>query len=135
MGLHHDPVKPVGDLLVGFDLPQASALLIFQPRVLELPDLVELGECVKLALEVGRVELVKILVAEDAVLLQFLLEELPDLLGVEILDLQEVRGGMSCLLNVDLLVLDDFDTGAEEAILTRLSNDLLLERDLERLGN
>lgn len=87
----------------------------------------ELLEGVQFSFEVCGVELVKVLVTEDPVLLQFLLEEVPDLLGVEILYLQEVSGVLCRLLNVDLLLVDDLDAGAEEPILASLSDNFLLQ--------
>lgn len=133
--LLHQLVKPHGDFLISLVErdPLPTALGVLQPRVFELPDLVEFLERIQLPFEVGTIELVIVFEIEDPVLLQLLLEEISDLLGVQILQFKQVCGILGRRLNVYLLILDDFDTCAEETILPCLSDDLLLERDLSYL--
>lgn len=106
------------------------SIVVLHARILQLPNLVEFFKGHKLLLKVLLVELLEAAVAEDAVVFQFLLEDLTNLLGVKLTEAQHF-GRLSCSgLYVDFFVLNNFDSRLEETILLGMPNHLLFNRDV-----
>ena len=110
-----------------------ESVLILDPGVLELPQLVELLKSGQFLLEVRRVEIVKGSEVEDPILGQLLIEEVSNLLRVELVQLNDATIFLLNLRDV-LLVLDDLNSSLEEVILLGSPHHLLLDDNLWDFG-
>ena len=108
----------------------SHAVVVLHACILELPNLVEFFERDQLLLEVLLVELLVARVAEDAVVLELFLEDLTNLLRVELTETQHFGGLSGSGLDVDLLMLNNFDSRLEETVLLGVPDNPLLDRDV-----
>ena len=103
-----------------------QSIIVLDPSIFELSDLMELLECHKLLLEIFRVELTEIVKSKYSVVLEFLLQKFSNLGRSQLSSFKCVSSILSCVILV-FFMLYNFYSSFEETILLSSPNNFFLK--------
>ena len=113
----------------------AISIVVFYPGVFQLTDFMEFFEGNQFLFEVFRVKLRVIIKTKYLVVLEFLLQKLPDLLGCQFTLLKGINCILGSSLKLVLFLLDHLHTSLKEPIFFSFSDDSLLDGWESRFAN